>query len=210
MMNSTFQNELQLVIEKYPGFHIKNRGGVNFLKGILDIPDTSGIIIGSFSIEIYLTEKFPKRFPKLYEVGGDIPVNANWHKYNDNSCCFTVEQDEILKCKDGITLIYFIDQIVKPYFSNQIYKKTTGSYLNEYPHGNEGVRLFYTELFQNIDIEFWYKCCRLAFEDSRTRRNDKCYCQSGMKYKKCHKLVEEKLQIIGEKKVMNDILMIKS
>ena len=204
-MNQTFQNELSEAITKFPNLSIRHIKGEAILKGILDISDENSVVIGSFSVEMHPTEKFPYRFPKLFEVGGDIPCNADWHKYSDNSCCITIEQDEILECKNGITILYFIEQMVIPYFANQLYKIKTGKYLNEYPHGKDGVRLFYAELFKSNDIKFWCICFEHAFNKVQMRRNDKCYCKSGVKYKKCHLVVEEKLNIIGKQKVIIDI-----
>lgn len=207
-MNQAFKNELTEAISTFPDLSIVHYDGQDILKGILDIRDESSAVIGSFSVEIYPTEKFPYRFPKIFEVGGDIPCNADWHKYPDKSCCITVEQDEILKCQHGITLLNFIEKEAIPYFANQLFRIKEGRYLNEYPHGKSGIRIFYNELFKSKDWEFWYSCYDHAFRSSQTRRNGKCYCNSGKKYKKCHMLVEEKLQIIGKQKVLNDLKLI--
>ncbi len=204
-MNQAFKNELTEAISKFPDLSIIHNNGQDILKGILDIRDESSAVIGSFSVEIYPTEKFPYRFPKIFEIGSDIPCNADWHKFPDNSCCITVEQDEILKCHYGITLLTFIEKEAIPYFANQLYRIKTGCYLNEYPHGKVGIIIFYNELFKSNDREFWYSCYDQAFGSSQTRRNGKCYCNSGKKYKKCHMIVEEKLQILGKQKVFNDL-----
>lgn len=204
-MNQAFQNELSEVITKFPNLSIRHINGKDILKGILDICDESSEVTGSFSVEIHPTEKFPYSFPKIFEMGDDIPCNVDWHKYSDETCCITVEQDEILKCKNGITLLYFIENMAIPYFANQLYRIKTGKYLNEYPHGKNGVRLFYAELFKSIDIKFWHICYEHAFNKAQIRRNAGCYCNNGEKYKKCHMLVEEKLQVIGKQKVLNDI-----
>jgi len=207
-MNQAFHEELYRVVIKYPDLSIRNVNGKNILKGILDICDENSTVLGSFSVEIHPTEKFPYRFPKIYEVGGDIPCLADWHKYTDNSCCITVEQDEIIKCHNGITLLDFIEKEAISYFANQLYRKSNGHYLNEYPHGTDGVRLFYIELFKSNDPRFWDLCYKHAFEHMRIGRNERCYCNNGKKFKKCHMLAEEKLQIIGKQKVSYDINLI--
>jgi hypothetical protein len=204
-MNQAFQKELSNVVSHFPDLSIRHVNGKDILKGILDIRDENSEVVGSFSIEIHSTEKFPYRFPKIYEVGGDIPCSADWHKYADNSCCITIEQDEILKCHKGITLLNFIEKEAIPYFANQLYRKKDRHYLDEYPHGKDGVRLFYNELFISKDPKFWDLCCKHAFDNIKICRNEKCYCNGGKKYKKCHMVVEEKLQIIGKQKVFNDI-----
>jgi len=204
-MNEHFQKELLTVVKSYPNLTVKSVGQEDYLKGILDIPNNNGDVVGSFLIEIHSVEKFPYRFPKLYEVGGEIPIHPDWHKYNDNSCCLTVEPDEVIKCRYGITLIYFIENIAVPYFANQLYRKAEGKYLNEYPHGYEGLRVFYAELFNDNNISAWLDYLKKAFDRNIMRRNDKCYCHSGRKYKLCHLKVEEKLRVLGQSKILNDI-----
>ena len=68
-----FCNQLGGVIEKYPNLSIKVKDERKILKGILDIPNDDLNIIGSYFIEIHFTNLFPFRFPKLFEIGGDIP-----------------------------------------------------------------------------------------------------------------------------------------
>ncbi|MDD3078457.1 MAG: SEC-C domain-containing protein [Paludibacter sp.] len=205
-MNKQFELELQSVIEKYPDLSIRKKtDGSGYLKGILNIPDDLGRIAGSFSIEIHSTSTFPYRYPKVYEVGGDIPIEADWHKYDDNSCCLTVEQKELIDCHYGIILIHFVEKIVIPYFANQIYRKATGHYLNEYPHGLYGIKMFYSDLFGSHDINFWKTCVINCFTKGKFERNHKCYCGSGKKFKHCHLPIEEKLQMLGKEKVMNDL-----
>ena len=68
--------------------------------------------------------------------------------------------------------------------------------------------MFYENLFKSNNVSLWSKCCESAFIKCKTMRNDKCYCNSGRKFKNCHLPVEEKLQILGRDKVLNDIKII--
>jgi hypothetical protein len=79
--------QLQKVVLKYPNLLIIDHEGCKFLKGILDIPSDDGSIVRSYSIEIKHTKSYPYRFPVVYEVGGDIPNEADFHKYGDGRCC---------------------------------------------------------------------------------------------------------------------------
>lgn len=206
MKNLEFENEISNVLLKYHCFSRKvDDNGVSYLKGILDIPNDVGNIVGSFSVEIHSTENFPYRFPKLLEVGNEIPREADWHKYSDNSCCLTVEPDEILKCKNGMSIIPFVEKIAIPYFANQIYRKQTGKYLNEYSHGSDGLREYYCDLFKSKDRNIWVRSLNGAFGNKKTERNAKCYCNSGVKYKLCHLKVEEILRTIGKTIVLKNL-----
>ena len=130
--NDIFNKQIETIKQEYPNFQKKQESGYSYLKGILDIPDDNGNLAGSFSVEIHPSKNFPFAFPILYEVGGEIPCEADWHKYSDNSCCLTVPAKEKLICRNGITLVWFVQNIAIPYFANQLYKKQTGKYLQEY------------------------------------------------------------------------------
>jgi len=208
--NIYFERELGGVIVEYPQLKIKKEDNVLFLKGILDVPDDENNIVGSFAVEIYSTAGFPYRFPKLFEVGGDIPCENDWHKYSDNSCCLTVPANEILTCKNGITVLSFIKEHAIPFFANQLYRKNTGKYLNEYSHGVKGIYEFYVDLFHSKNFSIWIKCLNVAMGKFKFERNSPCYCESNIKYKKCHLPVEHKLKIIGIEQVESDFNIIRN
>ena len=208
-MNNLFQRELIIVSERYPNLSIQKKNGLGYLKGILDIIDESDHVFGQFSIEIHESEGYPYRFPKLYEVGGEIPRFADWHKYENDLCCLCVVQEEILFCNKGINLDFFIEKVANPYFANQIFRKAEGKYLNEYSHGPKGFMEFYTELFKSNDINQWERFCDFCFNKPALGRNLPCYCGSGEKFKKCHLSVEEALWVLGKEKVMSDIISLK-
>lgn len=202
--NIVFDQQIDDLIKEYPNFHVRTDLGFTYLKGILDIPDDEGGIAGSFSIEIHPSKDFPFVFPVLYEVGDEIPCEADWHKYSDGSCCLTVPAKEKLLCKNGITLLWFVSDIVIPYFANQIYKKQTGYYMQEYSHGSDGVREFYDELFHSRNLGVWMRCLENAFGRAKSERNETCYCNSGKKYKRCHLLIEDDVRKIGKEQIMID------
>lgn len=202
--NDTFNEQIESFKQEYPNFQEKTDSDHIYLKGILDIPDDDGNLAGSFSIEIHPSKDFPYAFPILTEVGGEIPCEADWHKYQDNSCCLTVPAKERMLCKNGITLIWFVENIAIPYFANQLYRKQTGSYLQEYSHGTVGIWEFYSELFHSRDPEVWKRCLNNTFGNGKSERNGLCYCNSGKKYKKCHLLIEDHVRNIGKEQIIKD------
>lgn len=203
--NEIFKSQINTFIKNYPFFQVKTDSNNTYLKGILDIPDDDNIIAGSFSIEIHPTPNYPYAFPKLYEVGGEIPCIADYHKYPDNSCCLTVPAREKLICKNGITLIWFVNNVAIPYFANQLYKKQTGKYLQEYSHGTYGIYEFYVDLLHSSDYNVWLQCFKNSFSKSNSERNGVCYCNSGKKYKKCHYTIERNVRIIGKEQILMDL-----
>jgi hypothetical protein len=198
--------QIQKVVLKYPNLLIINHQEGKFVKGILDITDDNGSIAGSYSIEIKRSNSYPYRFPIVYEVGGDIPNLGDFHKYGDGSCCITVLPDELLICKNGIEVAYFIDKHVIPYFANQIHKKLTGNYKNEYAHNIKGLHQFYLGLFKTSDQNQWPEILRLGLQEKHIKigRNDPCFCGSGVKFKHCHDQVFLKIRSIGKDQINED------
>ena len=204
----TFIDQLIIANQKYPNLRIKEVGGIQILKGLLDIPDDNDEVIKSYSIEIHFSKCFPFCFPILFEAGEDIPNEADWHKYEDGSCCITIPPNERLICKDGISVLHFIENHAIPYLANQLLRKTNGYYKNgEYAHGNAGFIQFYSSLFKTADPKKWYEYMSMAFlhQPVKILRNQPCFCGSKLKYKKCHDMVFYQMQIIGYEQIRNDI-----
>jgi len=195
-----FCNQLEDVIIKYPNLSIIDKDGKKFLKGVLDIPNEDLNIVGHYLVEIHFTNLFPFRFPKLFEIGGDISSHIDWHKFSDNSCCITVQPDEILKCKSGINILDFIERYCFSFFANHIYRKQEGQYLNgEYAHGLDGVKEFYSILMKTDDVDKWvhYLTCTFFIPSQKYKRNGKCFCESDIKFKNCHLKIFDSLREIG-------------
>jgi hypothetical protein len=191
----------------FPNLMITELDGIKALKGILDIKDASNEVVGSFSIEIRFRTEFPYRFPILYEVGEAIPNIADRHKYPDGKCCITVRPDEILKCKDGISVLSFIEKYAIPYFANQIYFLQNGKYLNgEYSHGNNGFIEFYNDFFKTTNRDKWREDVEKVSSGKTIKmdRNKPCFCGSGQKFKNCHDKIYYNISRLGINQIMSD------
>lgn len=203
---NVFCNQLDYVIKKFPNLKVAQLDGKAAIKGILDIKNDNNEVVGSFSIEIKYRIEFPFRFPYLYEVGGAIPNIADWHKYPDERCCITVLPDEILKCKDGITVLSFIEEYAIPYFANQIYRLQHGEYLNgEYSHDYAGLIEFYNSFFKTTNRLRWKEDVERVSVNKiiKMDRNKTCFCGSGLKYKYCHDKIYYNIKQIGVNLIKN-------
>ena len=207
-----FNEQLRDAVKKYHNLKIiQSKDGVSFLRGILDIPNDNNEIVGHFLVEVCCSEKFPYRFPILFETGGEIPNEPDWHKYKDASCCITIWPYEILKCKNGICVSLFIEKHAVPYFANYLHKKQTGEYKNgEYAHGIKGTNQFYESLMKTANRDLWIQYFKNTFQNLKVgcERNDICFCGSGDKYKQCHLEVFNSLRQIGERQILNDFNLI--
>lgn len=196
----------------YPNLKIKEKNGVQYLKGILNIHNDHGKTVKSYLIEIHWNPNYPYRFPILLEVGGDIPNHIDWHKYSNGACCITVIPDEIIKCSNGITITNFIKSYALPFFANHTYRSITGKYKNgEYSHGNKALIEFYSDLFKTGELHLWIETLRQLWGDKQNvtkKSNEHCFCSSGKNFGQCHKSIFTKLLIIGKDNIINDFAKI--
>lgn len=173
--------------------------GLPTVLGDLVLRNEAGDIIDRYSIKIIPSDEYPNSFPWVYETGGRIPVNIDWHVFPDGHCCIKAFPEEILLCKNGITLYWFIKEQVIPYFFNQKYRELHGFFLHERSHGKRGDLEFFEQHFNTKDINLVLKLLNEAQKVSERKSNSKCLCGSGRKFKKCHRRSLRALRVFSRK-----------
>ena len=155
--------------------------------GELVLNDENGVHIDSYFIKIVPSKNYPESFPLVFEIGNRIPKNIDWHVYSEGHCCIKTIPEEILICRSGITLVEFIDTQVKPYFFNQKFRELHGYFLNERSHGTAGQVEFFKEIFKSNNLVLILKGLLLLYENMIPNRTANCFCNSGLKFRKCHR-----------------------
>lgn len=158
-----------------------------YLVGSIELTDENGYIIDTYRVKIVPTEDYPYEFPHVYELGGRIPINIDWHVFPDGHCCIKAHTEEILICHQGITLIDFIKNEVIPYFFNQKHRELYGYFLQERSHGKKGNLEFLYEVFGTVDKSVIRRCLLFISKKQEPNRVSMCFCGSGEKYRKCHR-----------------------
>lgn len=185
---SIFEQEAKEVVEKYKELSFKIEDGVPCIFGSLLLTDEYGVIDDAYQIEIKAVPNYPNKFPSVFEIGGRIPKNYDWHIFEDTgNCCIASPPEEIIICNNGITLVSFIDNQVRNYFYSQIFRNQNGYFLKERSHGAKGWIEFFEETFMTdniFNIEFGLN---QIIQGKKIDRVSTCFCGSGKKYRKCHK-----------------------
>lgn len=183
-----FEEQVTDVIKKYKELSFKIEDEVPCVFGSINLTDEDGNIEGTYQIEIKAVIEYPFSFPLLFETGGRIPRNIDWHIYEKTgNCCIASPPEEFIICNSGINLVSFIENQVENYFYSQIFRNQNGYFYKERPHGNAGWIEFFEETFmtKNIfNIEFGLN---QILEGKKIDRVSDCFCGSGKKYRKCHK-----------------------
>lgn len=199
--NQKFLEQIDVIILKYPQLQKAFSGESCYIKGLIDIIDKEGKHWDTYEIEIHPSTDFPHRFPILFEIGGMIPRIADWHVYEDTfACCVKVLPEELIRCRNGITLLEYIEEEAIPYLFNQSHRRHEGYYVNgEYPHGLMGLYEFYVkELGTNLNIKKTIQLMLLISEGNKPFRSHTCFCGNGRLFRKCHKEAYEKLILLGK------------
>jgi hypothetical protein len=202
MMKELFK-EIEYVLNKYPKFKIEYVNKSPFITGDLDIFDND-LYIETYSLDIYITKDYPYRFPKVIETSMKIPREPDRHVNSDGTLCFGNLQDEYRVCKSGIKLMFFFDTILRGHLCREFIKEKSGKYPNgERSHGNEGLWESYYEIFKTKDKQSILKEFDFIISNiKKPERNNPCYCNKKVKYKKCHLRLEEQLFDIGKDKAI--------
>lgn len=184
-----FRKEAELIQNEYPGLKLDadEKNGAPCLSGIIQLFSENRSLIDSYILKIVAIPDYPSSFPYVFETGGRIPINIDWHVYPDGHFCISSIPEEILFCKKGLNLRYFIENHLKPYLLNQKYREDNGFFLKERPHGNRGNVQFFIEIFKTKDLMIIAKGLNFIKKRVKPNRVSLCFCGSGQKYRKCHK-----------------------
>ena len=203
-----FEVEANQLLQEYPAFQIQKVGDISVLGGLLELKDKEGNIVDVYQIEIH-PGNYPNRFPRVCETGGRIPRNIDWHIYESTGhCCLKVPQEEILICNNGISLSEFLKSQVIPYFFNQTFRYSNGYFLNERSHDVKGILEFYFEILKTKNPNNVLITLRYIINNTEPNRVAICFCDSGEKYRKCHRNSFRLLTKLGLDQLIHDFILI--
>lgn len=185
---SLFRAEAIQISDAFPSLSFLEQDGKPIVVGELELRVAEGVNHGSYFIEIHGVEEYPYRFPFVFETGGRIPRNIDWHIFErDGHCCLKNQPEEVLACQAGINLVGFIEKEVTPYFFNQLFREKHGYFLHERSHGLLGELEFFIELFRTTDLLKLYESMLFVSRRREPSRTEDCFCGSSEKYRRCHR-----------------------
>lgn len=198
LQNNKVLEQVTDALKHFPHLHLRTLGEKIFLAGRIELFDEAGKFIDSYEIEIHPTDNYPDNFPKLYEVGGQIPRNIDWHVYSDGSCCLAVQIEEIIACRQRIGLTEFIRKYVCGFLFSQTFRKRNGYFYRERSHGFMGTLEYYKEVLGLQSISSVYDALQIATSKAEIKSNSKCFCGSNKKFQKCHRMkLRELVKLAG-------------
>lgn len=207
---NNFIVQLDGVVTQYPSLCRSSIGKKDILRGWLSVVDNEGKHWEDYEVEIHASEHFPYEFPVLYEISNKIPKIGDWHIYEDTlSCCIKVLPEEIARCKEGITIVEFIQEEVMPYLFNQTHRRKEGYYVNgEYSHGPLGIFEYYSSVLKTTDWKEVVLLLDSIAKAERPIRTAPCFCGKRIKFRQCHKDAFDNLIVIGRETLQMHAIML--
>jgi hypothetical protein len=152
------------------------------------ISENNGKYIDIFSVEILILENFPKCFPKVLETEEKIPRSVSRHIMpNTNYLCLAVDVEEILLCKQGISLLWFLDKVLVPRLCEEFRVNNGEKYQKEYSHDLGATWEFLKKHLELPNMELVLRFSEALANKKTPKGNSPCICDSGLEYRLCHK-----------------------
>jgi hypothetical protein len=189
-----FKQQATSINHHFDSLSIVHAEGAFYITGTITIVDQKGSLWHTYSIEIHASKQFPYMFPIVFEIGGMIPRIADWHINIDGSCCLDNEFSQQIKCSKGLSLDEFISKELIPWLANQSYRRLTGHYINgEQGHGDIGRIEFFMRELAAPNLLTCVEWLLILASNKFPPRQANCFCNSGYKWRNCHKSRFEKL-----------------
>lgn len=198
-----FKAEAELIIKCYPKLHLKEQPGPIILAGEVDLITPEDEILDTYQLEIHQSDEYPFSFPWVYETGGKIPINIDWHIYEDTGrCCIKVPPEEEVICKKGLSLADFIKLELLPYLFNQTFRRDNGYFINERGHGVLGLLEYYGEKLGTTNVAEIIRLLYYIYKNPEPNRVAECFCGKKQKYRRCHRDAYQLLSLIKKENLL--------
>lgn len=211
MQRSPIAKDDLLEIERtFPKLAVGTYKGSPAIVGTIDVSDLAGNFLEDFEVAILIPRAYPFGVPALWEISEKLPREAEDHVNSEGLCCVDMDTDLIVLSRRGIRIAEFIREKVYPFLMGVLYKQAKGEYAaGEYLHGTEGRLQRYKEKLVAMDNLVVLKDLELYVAGVYPGRNEKCWCQSGKKFKSCHLPAWEWLKSVGQRKLEEDLAEIR-
>ncbi|MCP5366711.1 MAG: SEC-C domain-containing protein [Hyphomicrobiales bacterium] len=143
--------------------------------------------ISEFAIKMVVSERFPKREPKVFETDGRIPRTADHHINPDGDCCVTVWENWLV-CAADHSFAAYMNGPLHEFFLGQYWFEKTGKWpFGERTHGAKGLEEAYADALgihhKKKDLIYHL---RMLSQDW-PKGHWPCPCGSGKKLRDCHR-----------------------
>lgn len=207
-----FEEDKAAILSANPGLRYEGEiKGYKKFGGSFYLKNDMGELIESFNIIIIVDKKkYPNSFPILLSTDDKIDKNADFHINVDGVVCLEHTYISNKLALGGIRVYDFINYYLPKYFSWVLVKKYGRSeILEEWQHQDMGTIQLYQELLGTTDDKVIHLFLEQFCKKTKIQPNEKCYCGSGLKLKKCHFDAAMLLKSTPKKTLISDLRLFK-
>lgn len=205
-----FEEDKIAVLNRNPGLHFEGKkDGMYIFTGNYYLKNDEGKLIKSFNIRIILLKNYPNVVPIIFSTSDEIEKIDDYHISKEGIICFDHTYNLNKIASGGLRLYDFIEHYFPKYFSWVLLKQNgKAEKLKEWAHQDEGTIQYFQEILRINDIEKISSFLECYLRVSKPRRNERCYCGSGIKLKKCHLDAVNTLRATSRKELQGDLFKI--
>jgi hypothetical protein len=160
----------------------------------------------TYQIKVHIPFGYPTITPSTFEVEKKIPWNKDFHVDNLGKCCLAPRLEEVIILGRNYTLVDYFDKLVVPFFASQkLFELGQGKGIGEYSHFGAGIFEYYRDKFKTSDPKIILKSLYILADKNPFYRNQRCFCGSGLKFKRCHKEILSPYMIFDRRIFLDDI-----
>jgi len=144
-------------------------------------------LITRYEVKIELPDDFPQSAPRVFEVGGRIPKEPDYHiNPGDNSACVFAQPERYEKWPPGSGIRDFLNGPMKEFFFSQAFRELNGTWpFGEWSHGGEGILEYYASRLGTGDLGTLRELLKLALLP-KLYRQWPCPCNPEVRVTACH------------------------
>jgi hypothetical protein len=174
-----------MLAEKFPRLHALKSGDYVLVEGTFDVNE-GDVRIEGFLIRVLLPTSYPLEIPTVWELGGRVPRQLDWHVNGNGTLCVGLPEELWLRFKGRFELKEFLEGPVRSYFVG-VCEKLAGRPWpwEEWAHGAPALQEFYGKVIGTEDIEC-VKALLAMLEKDLVKGHWRCPCGSGKEIRRCH------------------------
>lgn len=191
----------------FPTLRITDTKETITINGAFPVLD-EGEELDRYELEIEVTSDFPKRLPKIVEIGGRIPRVRDRHvDPKDGAFCVMLPDDFWFQFPKGMSFEEYLAGPVRNFLLGQTLVSSGEPWpWGEWKHGKEGVLQFYKERFGIADAQLLRRFLVLATSVSSPSATWPCPCGSSRLGRCQHRATLEAIRTRVPRHVLQEAL----
>lgn len=205
ILSKRLLRDIYNVNEDFPNLHYNTT--TDSLIGPMDIFDELSTYVETFQVSIKIPKRYPFGVPQAFEKSElIIPRGAIRHISSKGEMCLDIPHKLELLALNGLSLRFFVKNVLYPYLVNQCYYSIENKFANgEYDHDEHGIIQFYREEYGLVCNSIIVSLIRAILDRKVSNKSAFCPCGSNRGIKYCHLSVIKKLKKFSKHRLTEDL-----